>query len=104
MEFDPAKDALNIRKHGISLARAGELDVLTAAVVIDDRKDYGEPRYRAFGPIDGRLYCLVFTIRQTSERAISLRPAKPRTSTTWPARRRRRRAALARSLGSSQLL
>ena len=28
VEFDPAKDAANIAKHGISLARARELDIL----------------------------------------------------------------------------
>ncbi len=27
----------------------------------DDRLDYGEPRYRLFGSIDGRLHVVIFT-------------------------------------------
>jgi uncharacterized DUF497 family protein len=45
--FDPAKDRANLEKHGISLARAAEMDV--ALVIEDERFDYGEERYRAFG-------------------------------------------------------
>jgi uncharacterized DUF497 family protein len=44
-------------------------------VAIDDRKDYGEVRYRAFGVIDARIYVLVFTARGAQTRIISLRRA-----------------------------
>jgi uncharacterized DUF497 family protein len=60
-DFDPAKEAINLSKHGVSLARWVDLSVF--AIVSDDRFDYGEPRYRAYGVIDGVSYCLVFTIR-----------------------------------------
>jgi uncharacterized DUF497 family protein len=60
-DFDPAKEAANLSKHGISLARRVDLEV--SAVVRDDRFDYGEPRYRAYGSIDGISHCLVFTVR-----------------------------------------
>jgi len=73
IEFDPAKDETNIAKHGISLARAGELEIL--AFLEDDRNDYGETRYRAWGLIDGKAHCLVFTDRGGVLRAISLRRA-----------------------------
>jgi uncharacterized DUF497 family protein len=72
-EFDPAKEAINLAKHGISLARWVDLDV--RAIVSDDRFEYGEPRYRAYGSIDGLSYCLVFTIRDGRYRPISLRRA-----------------------------
>jgi uncharacterized DUF497 family protein len=75
IEFDPAKDEANRARHGISLSRAVEMDLSAALVVQDDRKDYGETRYRAFGPIDGQAHCLVFTIRAGSVRVISLRRA-----------------------------
>jgi uncharacterized DUF497 family protein len=42
--FDPAKDAENVRKHGISLARAEDFDFDTAHYDIDDSQDYGEQR------------------------------------------------------------
>jgi uncharacterized protein len=72
-DFDPAKEAINLSKHGISLARWADLEVF--AIVGDDRFDYGEPRYRAYGMIDGASYCLVFTVRNERYRPISLRRA-----------------------------
>ena len=41
-------------------------------------KDYGEPRFRAYGVIDSRLYCPVFTPRDGDTRIISLRKANRR--------------------------
>ena len=72
LTFDPAKDAINIAKHGVSLSRAAEMTV--EVFRIDDRKDYGEARYRGFGPIEGRPHCLVVTYRDGMARVISLRP------------------------------
>jgi uncharacterized protein len=72
-DFDPAKEAINLAKHGVSLARWVDLDVF--AIVGDDRFDYGEPRFRAYGFIDGMAHCLVFTIRNEQYRPISLRRA-----------------------------
>jgi uncharacterized protein len=73
IQFDPAKDQANVAKHGISLARAEDMDVL--AIIEDDRFDYGEQRFRAFGLIDDHYHCLVFAERNRSLRAISLRRA-----------------------------
>jgi uncharacterized DUF497 family protein len=42
-DFDPAKEAINLSKHGVSLARWVDLEVF--AIVGDNRFDYGEPRY-----------------------------------------------------------
>jgi uncharacterized DUF497 family protein len=71
--FDPAKEAKNLEKHHISLERWVDLTVV--ALVRDDRFDYGEPRFRAYGLIDGKPYCLVFTLRNGTKRPISLRRA-----------------------------
>lgn len=71
--FDPAKDTANLAKHGVSLARAADLEI--EAFIADERQDYGEPRIRAFGVIDAEAYCLVFTVREGEVRAISLRRA-----------------------------
>ncbi|KQS01541.1 hypothetical protein ASG11_17990 [Sphingomonas sp. Leaf357] len=71
IEFDPAKDALNIEKHGISLARAAELELL--AYVADGR--FAEPRFRLYGLIDGESYCVAGTRRRGMVRVISLRRA-----------------------------
>ena len=45
----PSKDATNRRKHGISLRRAEDFDMTSAAIEVDDRGDYGEVRYNALG-------------------------------------------------------
>lgn len=71
--FDPAKDKVNLDKHGISLARASDMQVF--AIIEDDRFDYGETRFRAFGNIDDQAHCLVFAERNGVMRIISLRRA-----------------------------
>lgn len=71
IEFDPAKDASNIAKHGISLSRAVDIELL--AYVDDDR--FAEPRFRIYGLIDGVAYCLAGTMRGAKVRVISLRRA-----------------------------
>ncbi|MDB5564485.1 MAG: hypothetical protein JWP84_1051 [Tardiphaga sp.] len=73
VDFDPAKEAINLSKHQVSLARW--VDLRIRAVVADDRFGHGEPRFRAYGHIDGVAHCLVFTIRDGRYRPISLRRA-----------------------------
>lgn len=73
IEFDPDKDASNVAKHGVSLSRAVDLEIL--AFLEDGRAEYGETRYRAWGLIGGKAYCLAFTRRDGEIRAISLRRA-----------------------------
>ena len=69
--FDPAKDAANRDEHGTSPARAADFEI--GEVIEDDRRDYREARYRAFGFIDGVAHCLVFVVQVDAVRAISLR-------------------------------
>lgn len=73
--FDPAKDAINKKKHKISLERAEHFDFGAALFTVDDREDYGEVRYRALSFLDARLYSLVFVVEGENIRAISLRKA-----------------------------
>ncbi len=73
IEFDPATDAANVAKHGVSLTRASTLEVLY--VEEDLRFSYSEVRYRAFGLLDGLPHCLAFTYRGAVVRALSLRRA-----------------------------
>ena len=73
------KDASNLVKHGIRLARASEFSPVT--ILEDARKNYGETRYRAFGFIGTTAHALAFTVVEDRKsgrkkvRAISLRPA-----------------------------
>lgn len=81
--FDPDKDAANIAKHGVSLGLAGAIDMSVAIISRDDRKDYRETRFNAYGYIEGRLYALTFTVRGEDIRAISLRRARPKELSQW---------------------
>ena len=85
--YDPAKDRANRQKHGVSLALAADLDVDAALVVADRRRAYGEERFQAIAPIDGRLHVLVFTMRGNTLRAISLRKANAREVKRYAERR-----------------
>lgn len=78
IDFDPAKDASNREKHGLSLALAAELDWDAALVWIDERFEYGELRMIALAPATGTLYCVAFTDRGSLRRIISLRRANRR--------------------------
>ena len=79
--FDPAKDAVNLAKHGFSLLDAVGFEWETAVVWPDTRRDYGEPRMVALGYIGLRIMSVVFIDRPpeqpTERRIISLR--KPNT-------------------------
>lgn len=75
-EWDPAKSRRNAQKHGCGFEIAAELDWSEALEVLDDRFDYGEERWLALGPIDGKLYAMIFSPRgENRARIISLRPA-----------------------------
>lgn len=78
IEFDPAKDAANQTKHGISLSVAGELDWEAALVWVDDRFEYGEMRMIALAPKTEILYYVAFVDRGEARRVISLRRANRR--------------------------
>ncbi len=71
--FDPAKNLINIAKHGIPLSDASEF-VMDAAFVRDTVR-FGERRKAAIGPIGLSLYVLAYVERDGEIRAISLRPA-----------------------------
>ena len=78
IDFDPAKNQLNIQQRGLDFERVTDFDFQTAVFSIDDRFDYGEIRHRALGFIDGRLYALVFAETAGGIRVISFRKANKR--------------------------
>lgn len=44
-------------------------------VLVDNRRDYGEDRFRAFGRIDGEPYSIAYAVRGENWRLISFRRA-----------------------------
>jgi uncharacterized DUF497 family protein len=80
--FDPAKDAVNLVKHGLSLLDAVGFEWAASVVWPDTRHDYGELRMVGLVPVHNRLFCVVFVDRPpeqpTERRIISLRKANDR--------------------------
>lgn len=78
IEFDSAKDAADLAKHGVSLALAAELDWEAALVWVDDRFEYDELRMIALAQRHSILYCVAFVERGEVRRPFSLRRANRR--------------------------
>jgi len=78
IDFDPAKNARNIRERGSSFERVAEFDFLSATYLLDDRQDYGEMRQIAIGYLDGRLHFLCFVQIPDGLRVVSFRKANSR--------------------------
>lgn len=78
MAFDASKNRENLKKHGLSLADADDLDWDTAITNVDTRKDYAEVRLITYAIAFGRVHCLVWTSRDGAIRPISFRKANAR--------------------------
>ncbi|MFT3822138.1 MAG: BrnT family toxin [Rubrivivax sp.] len=76
--FDPAKDKLNVKRHGLSLGFAAALEWDEALVWVDDRFAYDELRMIGLAPRGDRLYYVAFVDRGEERRIISLRHAERR--------------------------
>ncbi|MBC6437916.1 MAG: BrnT family toxin [Rhodobacteraceae bacterium] len=74
IEFDPNKNALNKKKHGLSLAEGRELfDDLNHLILPSNRPMDGEERFKIIGIKDGRFCTAVYTERGAAIRFISVR-------------------------------
>lgn len=77
-EFDPVKDDSNFSKHGLHLSEVDDFDWETALILEDRRQAYAEPRFEAKGYVGERLCVMVFCLRVSAVRVISLRKANLR--------------------------
>jgi uncharacterized DUF497 family protein len=77
-EWDDAKAAANLAKHGVSFEQARDaFDDPFAIDFVDDREDYGELRLILIGMVDIRLLVVAHTMRNDRIRIISAREAQP---------------------------
>jgi uncharacterized DUF497 family protein len=78
-EWDDAKAAANLRKHGVSFIAATDVFFDPDRVEVDaSRPEDGETRRKAFGTVDGQFIAVVFVIRNEVVRLISARRARPK--------------------------
>lgn len=73
--FDSGKRANILDERGLDLADAQLVFASAHVQIVDDRKDYGEIRYRVFGHLNGRRVSLVWTPRDGTRRIITMRHA-----------------------------
>lgn len=78
IDYDPTKNATNIRDRQLSFECARDFEFSSALIGVDERHDYGETRYVAIGYLDGRLHVLCFTETENGIRVISFRKANYR--------------------------
>jgi uncharacterized protein len=74
-EFDRAKSAANLEKHGIDFTQAQQLWQDVTRVEIPARTT-DEPRWLVIGQIDGKHWSVVVTYRQGRARIISARRSR----------------------------
>jgi uncharacterized DUF497 family protein len=81
MEFDwdEAKNAANIAKHGVGFATASRIFEGPVLTWSDEREDYGERREHSIGAVEGVLFlAVIHTERDGKCRIISARRANRR--------------------------
>lgn len=74
-EFDPAKSAANLGKHGIDFNDAQNLWEDPSHVTFEARFE-DETRHGIIGLANGKLWCAIFTLRDKKIRLISVRRAR----------------------------
>ncbi|MCB9081522.1 MAG: BrnT family toxin [Lewinellaceae bacterium] len=75
-EWDEHKNQKNKVKHGIGFEEAKEVFLDKNRLELkDDRKDYGEDRWKVIGIIFGVIITVIYTMRTTVYRIISARAA-----------------------------
>ncbi|WP_375450820.1 BrnT family toxin [uncultured Devosia sp.] len=72
-EWDEGKNGINYVKHGVGFEIVLQFDWDTSVIRLDQRYEYGEVRFRAFGRIDGQSMCVAFTPRGPKLRIVSVR-------------------------------
>lgn len=77
-EHDRQKLAANVANHQVWFHEADDFEWQIALVQVDARKHYGETRFQAAGLMGTRLFLMVFILRETAVRLISLRRANRR--------------------------
>lgn len=74
-EYDPAKSASNLSKHGIDFDQAQSLWD-DPWMIEAPAKTEGEPRFISIGKIEGKHWAAVWTPRDDTVRIISVRRAR----------------------------
>lgn len=75
VEWDPAKNWSNFRKHGINFEQIKPVFEDPARIDEYDDREYGEDRWIVIGMVDSTVVHVVYTIRNGDVRLITARRA-----------------------------
>jgi uncharacterized protein len=76
--FDPKKNAINLRKHGVPLSEGDGVLNDPFALTVEDSSSEGEQRFVSIGMNTlGQLRIVVYTYREEGARIISVRKPEP---------------------------
>ena len=75
-EWDESKNRTNVERHGLNFERASQVFESPIRQFEDDRRDYGEKRYRCVGIVDNELFAVIYTWRGGILRIISASRAR----------------------------
>jgi hypothetical protein len=71
--WDETKRRRTLAERGLDFADAEKIFAGNRYTRLDDRRDYGEPRYITAGYLDGRFVVMTWTPRGGGQRIISMR-------------------------------
>jgi len=84
IEFDPAKERLNRKKHGVGFEEAATCLLDPMALVREDDGSEGEQRFVLLGMSNtARLLVVIYTLRGESVRLISARKPSKREEKSY---------------------
>jgi uncharacterized protein len=84
--YDPAKRTKTLAERGLDFEDAASVFRGPTLTLLDDRRDYGEPRYQTDGLIGRRLVMVVWTARGMDRHVISMRKCNDREKARFHAR------------------
>ena len=88
LEWDDAKSDRCFVERGFDFAAIVPAFTDSAREIEEDiRHDYGEPRFRLYGRVEGRLFVVTFTMRGDVHRIISARKANRKENRRYGARK-----------------
>ena len=86
--YDPAKRARTLAQRELDFEQAGTVFAGVTLTLLDDREDYGEPRFQTYGFLGRRLVMVVWTPRGADRHVISMRKCNAREKARFEAQLR----------------
>jgi len=84
--YDPRKRQKTLAERGLDFERAETVFSGVTLTLLDDREDYGEPRFQTYGLLGRRLVMVVWTPRGADRHVISMRKCNAREKARYATR------------------